>query len=72
MKHKDRTPAPLEETSYGFQWGPLKVQREMHIETETGHRVVLTLETQRETVRAYVTPKGYIKLHNVKPKNKKE
>lgn len=69
MKHEDKTPVPFKEDQYGFTWGPLRVRRLMSDQTETGHRVVLELQTGRQTVKLYVTPTGIMNFHYVRPEN---
>lgn len=42
-------------TQYGFQWGPLEVQRTVHVE---GRGYVVTVQTERESIQVYVSEKG--------------
>lgn len=70
MKHEDKKPANLQTDRYGFTWGPLKVQRLVSDETETGYWVVLGLSTPREEVQIYVTPTGLIRVGEVKKKKR--
>ena len=48
----------FKETDYGFEWGPVKIER--HIENEGA--VIIGIETALGIFNLYVTPKGKIKL----------
>ena len=72
MKHKDKSRIPFQEDKYGFTWGPLRVRRLMSDQTKTGHRIVLELQTERQTVKLYVTPTGIMSFHNVRLEDEKQ
>lgn len=47
----------VEETRYGFRWGPVSIRR---VVSHKGH-VVVELVTDRERLTARVTPTGFIR-----------
>jgi len=55
---------PYKETTYGFSWGPVTVERCI---SHKGH-VVLSLKTPRDDVEVHVTPTGLVRVkYLVKP-----
>ena len=42
-------------TQYGFEWGPMKVERLAHIE---GRGYVVTVKTDHNELQVYVSEKG--------------
>lgn len=45
----------VEPNPYGFNWGPMKVERLIHVE---GRGYVLEIRTEHATVQIHVTEKG--------------
>lgn len=59
---------PLTETTYGFKWGPVSVER---LASEDKFGVVLLIETERGRLEVRVTPSGLIRNGDVTKKTRK-
>lgn len=49
----------MEETTYGFKWGQLEVERTYELPNTMK---VVTIRTPRRTMKLYVTPTGLIRV----------
>jgi len=49
---------PYQETPYGFQWGPVLIER---CASDPKWGVILTLKTQKGTAEVRVTPSGIVR-----------
>jgi hypothetical protein len=53
---KAKPPAPLQHTIFGFEWGPLIVERC----TENAGHVVVMLKTSKGALEVAISPRGVI------------
>ena len=52
----------VKDDQYGFEWGPVKVQR--HFSDEKKGWVVFGVKTERQELQIYVTKTGKIRVYN--------
>lgn len=50
----------LSETKYGFDWGPMSIERLF----DTGRGHTLQIKTKKTTLQVYVTPTGKVRIFN--------
>lgn len=54
---------PLETTAYGFQWGPVLVER---LISDLKFGVLVSLKAKHDEIELRITPGGRIKVHKWK------
>lgn len=66
-----RQPFRYRETKYGFEYGPVEVERVTSYEEKRGMGVLVWLKTKQGALEIRVTPAGFFRVNGVPTKAEK-